>query len=400
MSCSVLIVDDGYEKTQVISKIAKDDLFCNVDYCNSIRQALQFMSLKHYHILIVDIQIPTSLGEPINEKGGIELVEIIELDNNIYKPVYIIGVTSHHHSYDKWARFFLDKGWPLILGIEDIERIKTIIANKVAHYKAPETVKCFDVAIVTALTAVELDAVLKLECGWEEFCLDNDESYYYSGEIIKKNGDVVNVLATSCSRMGIASASATVMKVCNYFNPKKVFMCGIAAGIKGKVNLGDIMVGDPCWDWESGKNTITPNGRTEMRNAPHQVAINVGDRTKFQRISTRRLFLDAIFSGWPSDKRPTTPLSLKVGPIATGAVVLENPIVVEDIQSQHRETIGIEMEGYGAMLAATLANKGGVDCIIVKSVCDFADPEKNDDWQDYAAYTSATIVYHYIVDFL
>ena len=33
---------------------------------------------------------------------------------------------------------------------------------------------------------------------------------------------------------------------------------------------------------------------------------------------------------------------------------------------------------------------------MVKAICDFADSEKNDDWQEYAAYASAIFVLNYI----
>ena len=89
-------------------------------------------------------------------------------------------------------------------------------------------------------------------------------------------------------------------------------------------------------------------------------------------------------------------MNAHVGPIATGAVVLEDPSVVEMIQSQHRETLGIEMEAYGVALAANLSSLTPPKSIIMKSVCDFADPKKNNEWQDYAAYTSAQLAMKFI----
>jgi len=36
--------------------------------------------------------------------------------------------------------------------------------------------------------------------------------------------------------------------------------------------------------------------------------------------------------------------------------------------------------------------------VAMKSVCDFADPEKGDEWQSYAAYTSAAMAFRFIRD--
>ena len=60
----------------------------------------------------------------------------------------------------------------------------------------------------------------------------------------------------------------------------------------------------------------------------------------------------------------------------------------------------IEMEIYGMMLAAESLPDPQPISIAFKSVCDYADPNKNDKWQKYAAYTSATFVYEFIKEHL
>jgi len=114
-------------------------------------------------------------------------------------------------------------------------------------------------------------------------------------------------------------------------------------------------------------------------------------RSKFKKISIDRKYLDEIYNNWPAHSRPGTALRLHLGPIATGAVVIEDPSVIEMIQSQHRETIGVEMEAYGLALASHISSATPPKTIIIKSVCDFADPDKNNKWQDYAAYTSSQL---------
>ncbi|MNU11754.1 hypothetical protein D3C72_2598600 [compost metagenome] len=47
------------------------------------------------------------------------------------------------------------------------------------------------------------------------------------------------------------------------------------------------------------------------------------------------------------------------------------------------------MEAYGVFAAAHEAPHPQPKVIVLKSVCDFANPEKNDSYQEYAAYTSA-----------
>ena len=55
------------------------------------------------------------------------------------------------------------------------------------------------------------------------------------------------------------------------------------------------------------------------------------------------------------------------------------------------------MAAYGVMAAAfQLGNT--TKAIAIKSVADFADPKKNNEWQSYAAYTSTALAYRFIRD--
>jgi len=48
------------------------------------------------------------------------------------------------------------------------------------------------------------------------------------------------------------------------------------------------------------------------------------------------------------------------------------------------------------MAAAYYSGPNRPKVLIAKSVCDFANPEKNDNWQSYAAYTSAQFAYNFL----
>ncbi|MBG0811948.1 hypothetical protein IY145_21635 [Methylosinus sp. H3A] len=98
---------------------------------------------------------------------------------------------------------------------------------------------------------------------------------------------------------------------------------------------------------------------------------------------------DEIRRTWSGQVRKTV-LSMRIGPVASGAAVLEDPALVATIRSQHRKTLGIEMEAYGVMVAADESPLPQVTALAIKSVCDFADPRKNNEHQKYAAYTSAS----------
>ena len=81
-----------------------------------------------------------------------------------------------------------------------------------------------------------------------------------------------------------------------------------------------------------------------------------------------------------------------MGPIASGASVIANPEKVQDIiDNQIRDLVAIEMEVYGVYYAAKWAISPKPKFIAIKSICDYADTNKNDDFHDYASYTSVKV---------
>ena len=122
----ILIVDDTYEKIQVLASIIKELEGCDVDYCMSSKDAIRKLRSQYFDLMVVDLQIPSELGEPLNPKGGQELIEFCTLNESLKKPTHIIGLTSHRDSYDVCEEFFHREGWPLLLGVGDKDLIKNI----------------------------------------------------------------------------------------------------------------------------------------------------------------------------------------------------------------------------------------------------------------------------------
>jgi nucleoside phosphorylase/CheY-like chemotaxis protein len=387
-----LIVDDRYDNQKNVFESLNN--LGNFEYQTvlSVKDALAKINKDQFDFMFLDIQIPIYPSGDISPDGGVELLKQISLRDGIAAPYHVIGMTSHIESFESHKKYFDQAGWPFLLDAATSE-ITDLVANKLKH--TPKKNLKFDTAILTALRKTELDAVLNLPCGWIELEHDDESNIYYAGEYTDSSGNVKTVVATSCPRMGVAASSSLAMKVCEEFSPDIIIMSGIAAGISGKVNIGDILVADPCWDWGSGKITYK-DGKVKFLSAPHHMGIKQKYRTFFQNVSARRTFLDEIYGAWKGPGKPAHVLDLHVGPVATGSVVLEDPATVEAIKEQHREVIGVEMEGYGVFSAAQYSSSD-VEPLVVKSVCDFADPDKNNDWQCYAAYTSAQLVYRFLI---
>lgn len=81
-----------------------------------------------------------------------------------------------------------------------------------------------------------------------------------------------------------------------------------------------------------------------------------------------------------------------LGPVASGSAVLADGEVVKEVRAQQQDLIGIEMEIYGLYAAAHVLSSPQPKFFAAKGVCDFAEPDKDDSHQRYAAYASANVV--------
>lgn len=388
-----LIVDDQYEdKAQIIASILKSIGENDFDLVVDAKKAIKSMTSVKYDLLILDLQIPEVLGEDAKNDGGTQLLKYIELNELIIKPTVVLGITSHKDAYDSCFDFFKKRGWSLILGVDDQEQISSVLKTMKVHVTTLE--KKYDVVFLTALPHTEYEAVLALPLDWKEHQEVNDDCIYHTSNITTSSGSSLSVIATTLPHMGIAAAASTTASICVKFKPSLIIMTGICAGILDRVNLGDILVADPTWDWGSGKLTIE-NGAAKFLSQPTQMALDPSLRRKIQRIATSNTYMNEIYAGWSKFRPPHNP-KVHIGPMATGAVVLEDPMTVDLIKAQNRTTNGIEMEAFGVMAAAYYSGPNRPKVLIAKSVCDFANPEKNDNWQSYAAYTSAQFAYNFL----
>jgi nucleoside phosphorylase len=54
-------------------------------------------------------------------------------------------------------------------------------------------------------------------------------------------------------RMGLVGMAIACSKAIELFRPKIVAMSGICAGVDGESKLLDIVVGQTCWEYQTGK---------------------------------------------------------------------------------------------------------------------------------------------------
>lgn len=236
-----------------------------------------------------------------------------------------------------------------------------------------------DVALMS-VTNIEYETVKRFH-DWQICRVSGDDQKYEMTEFTR-DGETHSIVHARQSEMGMTAASATAMKLIYEFRPRYLIMVGIAAGV-AKENVtdqiyGDVVVADVIWDYSSGK-FVSPEGADishgELGFLPRPRFVNVPEEViGYVRIAAAS---------------PENECHIHIGPMACGNGVVANRDMVEKrIHSQKADTAGLDMESYGVVYAAVNATDPKPYPLVIKSVCDYANSEKADDYQKFAAHTS------------
>ena len=237
------------------------------------------------------------------------------------------------------------------------------------------------VALIT-VTATEEAGLRYMYDDWKPLLLEGDKQQYYETSFIRK-GKTYKIVTARSGEMGMTAAGILTMKMISVFRPKYVIMVGIAAGVAYKKNVdqiyGDVVVPDVVWDYSSGKFVSAKRASVTFG--------GVGFIPRPHFVNTDESMLEAVERAMESEENEC---HVHIGPMACGSTVVANSEVVEkQIHSQYGNTAALDMESYSVMYAIKEAPVPKPKGLVIKSVCDYADEEKSDQYQKFAAYTSA-----------
>jgi nucleoside phosphorylase/CheY-like chemotaxis protein len=403
----ILIVEDDTEKLRNITQTLAGIDGINVDSIDHSLDAFgakKSMRENFYDLLILDISIPQRISEAIDPEGGIKLLHEI-IQRTIYKvPTHIIGLTAHETVFQKAVNDFsfqilsvinysqTDIEWQskLINGVK-----QRINSKQIANI--PQPIYNYDIGIITALDK-ELDAVKALSSKWEKVSFPNDASPYWE-TLFTKNDKSFRVIAACAPQMGMNASAVLSMKLIYNFRPRYLFMTGIAASVKDieTHGYGDVIVINESWDGGAGKITQTKDGENEFLPTANHLKLDSDMAEKIRNIKDNSSLLRQIKDKWKPNASPNTELTVHIGSIATVAGVIENKAVVAELKSKDRKLLGLELEIYGMYYSAFNCSNPKPTPIGIKSISDFANTDKNDMYQAYAAYTSAQVMYEFIM---
>lgn len=398
----ILIVDDEASRyKQLIQSLVNLGVERKyIDLSVSTSEAKDKLESNRYDLLILDLLIPLWPEDEPHERNSEDLLNELNCSDEFIKPDKIIGITSDKSGLKATVDQFELQTWQVVQYENSCTDWITKIENCVNYLntKKDENVQMkhdFDLAIICALDEPELSEVLKLDWNWQPPKPIDDHTFIYEGSFLVNNR-TFKVCATHSSRMGMVATANKASSIINILRPRLVVMTGICGGIKKNTNFGDVIFAECVWDYQSGK--LKREGKNSVFEiSPHQIMASTEIRSKMELLKADKKLIGKISLDF--DEHVNASPSLLLGPIATGAAVVADPEYVNKIVSQNRKVLGIEMEIYG--LYSAVENTSGVKpkVFALKSVCDFADVDKDDDYQKYCSYMSANVLRVFIERF-
>ena len=230
--------------------------------------------------------------------------------------------------------------------------------------------------IVTALTE-ELEALLAHFPEHEAVHSPVSNQTYYLGSLKTEEEGVFHSWALTCLyQMGNADAAIVTANAIHDLQPQFVFMFGIAASVKGRANLGDIIVPTHIFYYEQAKIRA---GETEIRPQSYQV-----DSLLHSRLANFAISYKVGKSH-----------QVVFGPFAAGEKVISDRSTIEDLLGYEPKLLGIEMESYGVAKAAA-KSLAQPRFIAIRGVSDHADESKNDEWREKALSNAASFLLSFL----
>lgn len=401
----VLIVDDNTSKIRAATTVMLSECGLAPEDVLSATDAAQARGLLQAHLfdlLLLDIVLPAdAISTPI-DKTAIELLIELEQRETLNKPGRIIGFTAFEGLSEVAISSFSERAWTVIKYDENSDDWKPVLKNCVDYISSSKKVAApaayaYDICIITALLSPEMEAVKRLDWNWLADTPIDDSTWASKGSFSVADGSA-SVVAMSAPRMGLVSAALLSAKAIQNFRPRFLVMCGICAGVQKKTNIGDVLIANPSWNWQSGKHAVSELG-PHFNAAPHSLPIPEFIRSRIDQINSDRQLLAAIKSEYPAPA-PKMELNVRCGPVASGSAVVADADVLEPLLKLDRSMIGLEMEIYGMYAAAVDAGAPRPSAVAFKSVCDFGTKDKDDAHQAYAAHTSARVMAAFFERFL
>lgn len=375
----ILITEDDPHKLAEISAYAASIGFAEENIL-SASNMVDFMSKfdASVSICVIDLLIPAYDGAPV-EKNGVGVLQAIDRIGAGH--VKMLAISAYPNEFNELRPRFESRGCMIVSFLEkevwqsalrlmsvqarSFEKKDFLIFCALRSERAPYTgMDDLSSRAVNRENISRLDVVL---CG--------------------RSGSIIEM-----PRMGLTDAAITAAICIERFSPRLVAMSGICAGVEGRAELGQLLVSELAYEYQSGK--WTADGFSQE---PYQIPISEPVRTLLRELVDDAELIGRLEAGWTS-VRPAEALPPKLATFTSGSAVIASEKFMEQVSSHHRRVSGLDMEIYALHRAAHLA-KCRPEIICAKTVVDLGSRGKDDALQAYGCHISARFIVEAVASF-
>lgn len=394
----ILIVDDGDEKVSCLLKLFEGAGISanNIIIANCVNDAKRLLREHQFAFAILDLSIANTAGGVKNHQNGFEFAQWIVSDRTqAKKPWSICVITGLEDAYDSHQNELRELEIPIFKWrpeapheLDAILQHTSALIDLEKRGALEATSHRIDVCVVCALMNPEFKALCDAFGRMTQIYCNTLPPNSQQGKFETQSGSCIDVILTTVGEMGNVPMSFYVSSLIKRFAPRTLILCGICAGFEGKASLGDLICSTGALNFRSGKllaGDFLPDALYEPTSAGTWPDLK--DHLRMTKI------LNDVNGQWHG-ARPSL-ASGKVqylyGSVGCSDLVVADKDFVQNLLRQYRQMLGLEMESFGAAYASN-RSANGTKFLMFKSVCDLADPNKKDSFQDYSAYLSANFV--------
>ena len=393
----VLIIDDDQVKVRKLVVLLTS---CGVsreqiEIARSASDARTKLRSTVYEMVILDLLLPHREEDDAQLATSLELLRDLEERDEYKKPKYLVGFTAYPDAAIDASPDFASALWTVVVYDETTngweERIRRLTKYlKQAHDTCARRTFEIDLCLISALRDPELNAIHSLPWAWETPEPMDDNTFVTFGSFADSQR-TYRVVSACATRMGNVASALLAARLVERYRPRFLVMIGICAGVRHKVNLGDVVLFSPSWEWASGKVVPDKDFGSHLEPAPHQIPVSEFILGRAEELRTDRTLWTGLKNSFPHESEILP--KLVIAPGASGPSVLADANYSESLRAQHRKLTAIDMEVYGVVAAAMSASSPRPTAFGLKGVSDFADEEKSDDTRKFAAYMSARTIH-------
>lgn len=319
-------------------------------------------------ICIIDLRIPAYEGAA-PESNGIGVLQAVDRIGG--GRVKLLAISAYPEEFETTRAVFEGRGCMLV-DFNQKDVWQSVLRLMIVQAQSSEFM---DFLVFCALRTERSPYTAMPHLGGRPVFKDNLTRYDIT--IAGRAGSVIEL-----PRMGLVDAATTAARCIEKFKPKVVAMSGVCAGFAGRAELGQLLISDLAYEYQSGK--WTDDGFSQE---PYQVPTSERARTVVRELIEDPATLSRLETGWQSD-RPASMSQPMLAAFTSGSAVIASDELMAQVAAYHRRVSGLDMEIYAIHRAAHIA-LCKPDVICAKTVVDLADGDKDDKLQPYGCYISA-----------